>query len=284
MVVSINESYCSRDNEALDALIAAMKSTYGKDFSQYARSSIIRRVTRRMHIWKLSSIEDMVSVIVSNPCKWQVLFNDLSTSVTELFRDPFVFKSLQHEVFPILATFPFFKVWVAGCSTGEEVYSLAILLHEHNLLKRARIYGTDFNNHIIKRAKDGIYDINVLTDSKSAYEAAGGQSSLQNYFHTAYGKCKVKPLLTKNITFANHNLTSDGVFGEVELVLCRNVLIYFDSSLKQRALTLFANSLYPGGFLTLGTHEAIMHKENLAQFQVIDNKASLYRKQRPSNE
>ncbi|WP_448549531.1 CheR family methyltransferase [Thalassotalea fusca] len=284
MVESVDETYTDADLYQLNELIAAMKSSYGKDFSHYTKSSVFRRVMRRKNLWNLANIGEMVPLITNDPCKWQVLFNDLSTSVTQLYRDPFVFKCLQEEVFPVLATFPFFKIWVAGCSTGEEVYSLAILLHEQDLLKRARIYGTDFNDSNITKAKDGIYNLSAVADSQTAFNAAGGRKTLTDYFHVAYGKCKAKPFITKNITFANHNLTSDGVFGEVELVLCRNVLIYFDKSLKQRALTLFDQSLYPGGFLTLGTHESIMHQEQAMKFTLVDRYASIYRKQLPTND
>jgi len=284
MAESVDETYTEADISQLNELIVAMRSSYGKDFSQYTKSSVFRRVMRRKNLWNLTCISDMVPLISKDPCKWQVLFNDLSTSVTQLFRDPFVFKYLQEEVFPVLATFPFFKIWVAGCSTGEEVYSLAILLHEQGLLDRARIYGTDFNDGNIAKAKDGIYGLNAVAESQTAYNDAGGSKTLTDYFHIAYGKCKAKSFITKNITFANHNLTSDGVFGEVELVLCRNVLIYFDKPLKQRALTLFEQSLYPGGFLTLGTRESIMYREQARHFTLVDRFASVYRKQLPTDD
>lgn len=183
MALSVEQSYSQTDYNHLELLIQAMMTTYGKGFSNYLQSSVIRRVMRRKQIWNLASIGEMVPLITQNPNKWQVLFNDLSTPVTKFFRNAAAFNAIKQEVFPMLATFPFFKIWVVGCATGEEAYSLAILLHEQKLLSRARIYGTDFNDNILRQAKDGIYDQRIVFEREKAYQAAGGTQSLKQYFH-----------------------------------------------------------------------------------------------------
>lgn len=278
MVIPIKANNLNIDEQDVEELLSVIQSSFGLDFHNYTRSSIIRRLSRRMQLWQLESIKDMAPIILNDSNKWQQLLNDLSISVTSLFRDPFVFQAIKKHVFPLLETFPFFKVWVAGCSTGEEVYSLAILLHEYGLLNRARIYGTDFNNAVLKQAKEGIFDQNVIEQNIKSYLLAGGQYSLDQYFHIAYGKGKIKPHILSHITFANHNLTADEAFGEVELILCRNVLIYFNKSLKQRAFSIFNESLYPRGFLVLGTKESIIDKELSLSFEEIDSDASIYQK------
>lgn len=278
MVIPIKTNNFDIDEQGVDDLLTKIHSSFGLDFRNYARSSIVRRLSRRMQLWHVDNIHDIAPIILSDAKKWQQLLNDLSISVTSLFRDPFVFQSIQKHVFPLLDTFPFFKIWIAGCSTGEEAYSLAILLHEHGLLKRARIYGTDFNDAILKQAKLGIYDQGAIEQSVKAYLMSGGRYSLDQYFHIAYGKGKIKPDLLEHVTFANHNLTIDGAFGEVELILCRNVLIYFNKDLKQRAFSIFNESLYPRGFLVLGTKESIIDKEISQHYEEIDKQASIYQK------
>ncbi|GHF98431.1 CheR family methyltransferase [Thalassotalea marina] len=278
MVIPVKTDNVTVDEQGVDELLSVIKTEFGLDFYDYTRSSIVRRLTRRMQLWHLQDIRDIAPIILNDTNKWQQLLNDLSISVTSLFRDPAVFKSIQQHVFPLLETFPFFKIWIAGCSTGEEVYSLAILLHEHGILKRARIYGTDFNDAVLKQAKEGIFDQSIIEQNIKAYLMAGGQYSLDQYFHLAYGKGKIKPHILNQITFSNHNLTTDGAFGEVELILCRNVLIYFNKTLKQKAFSIFNESLYPRGFLILGTKESIIDKDLSILYEEIDKNSSIYQK------
>ena len=278
MALSIDQESSSQEQLELNLLLDTIRRRYGKDFHDYAPASLLRRVNRRKQMWGLDHISDMIPKILQEPKSWQELLTDLSTSVTEMFRDPEVFLQLKQEVFPVLSTFPFFKIWHVGCATGEEVYSLAILLFEQGLLSRAQIYGTDFNDQVLASAKDGIYALEHIQKFESAYLAAGGQRALSDYFTSAYGKCKVQQLLKDRVTFANHNLTDDGVFAEVELILCRNVLIYFNSRLKSRSMALFYDSLHTSGFLVLGTKEALPQLAADTKFEYVDKRTKIYRK------
>ena len=260
----------------MNSLLDALYQYYGYDYRDYAKQSVLNRLLWRQKQWQLNHLSEIIPLILHSESHLQVLLSDLSITVTEMFRDPQHLSELVRVVFPYLQTFPFFKVWHAGCATGEEVYSFAMLLYEHGLLDRAQIYATDFNPTALKKAKQAIYNHADLDKYTEQYHQAGGQAKLENYFQFGYGNMKIKDELTKNIIFSKHNLVADGAFGVMELIVCRNVLIYFNPDLKKRVINLFSDSLYHNGYLFLGNSEALdteQHKE----FSVVNRKARLYR-------
>ena len=195
-----------------------------------------------------------------------------------MFRDPFFFRSLRDNVLPVLNTWPSFKVWCAGCATGEEVYSLAILLEEAGIYKNATVYATDFNETSLAKAKEGLYEFDRVRQFSKSYQEAGGQKSFSDYYHAKYDSAILVARLKKRLTFANHNLAVDQVFSEMHLIVCRNVLIYFAQDLQDRVLGLFADSLVIGGFLCLGAQEALQFSSVNRQFKEVDRSARIFKR------
>jgi chemotaxis protein methyltransferase CheR len=202
----------------------------------------------------------------------------MSITVTEMFRDPPFYRQLRDSIIATLKTYPFIKIWHAGCATGEEAYSMAILLHEAGFLSRARIYATDFNKHSLETAQSGVYPAEKMAAYEANYRAAGGTGHFSDYYSAGYDLAKFKDFLKERITFSYHNLVTDGVFGEMNLICCRNVLIYFDRHLQNHALTLFDHSLRHGGFLCLGAKESLSFTVIRQQFTAVDGKQKIYRK------
>jgi len=269
--------YEIRDIE-LNLLLEALYQRYGYDFRSYARASIDRRVRSFLVTAGCASISALIPMIMHDETVFSRLAQALSITVTEMFRDPFVYRAMRQQVIPILRTWPHIKVWHAGCATGEEVYSVAILLHEEGLYERSIIYATDFNDEALARARDGIYELDRMREFTKSYQEAGGRNSFSDYYHARYNSAVISPRLKSNITFANHNLAADGVFGEMHLVICRNVLIYFNGDLKNRALKLFSDSLVNGGFLCIGTKEDLQFSSVASGFSVVDQKARIYKR------
>jgi chemotaxis protein methyltransferase CheR len=195
-----------------------------------------------------------------------------------MFRDPFFYCSLRENVVPLLRTWPHIKIWHAGCATGEEVYSMAIILKEEGLYERSTIYATDFNDESLEKARAGVYEIPKLKEATGSYNEAGGKGSFSEYYHACYDAVTMDPTLKERIVFANHNLVSDSSFGEMHLIVCRNVLIYFDKELKDRALGLFTESLVNGGLLCLGTKEDLHFSSESNHYDAVDKKAKIFRK------
>ena len=255
----------------LELLVEAIYKRYGYDFRKYAGASFKRRVKNHLAKTNEESITALASTILRDEARFQELLFDISVTVTEMFRDPWFFSALREKVFPFLKTFPFVNIWVAGCATGEEVYSLAILLNEEQLYERCQIYATDFNNKALEKARSRIFPLKDIKKYHRNYLQAGGKNSLTDYCLAQYDAAIFDPSLLEKVTFANHNLSTDSVFGEMNLILCRNVLIYFNSSLQNRVLRLFGNSLRHNGFLCLGSSETIefsdirLHFVNIAQ-------------------
>jgi chemotaxis protein methyltransferase CheR len=241
----------------LDLLLEAIYQRYGYDFKQYNQASIKRRVRHHLTRTKLQRISALISPLLYDEAAFHAFFFDLSITVTEMFRNPEFYLALREKVIPFLQTFPFINIWQAGCATGEEVYSLVIVLKEEGLYDRARIYATDFNKAALEKAKARIYPLEQIQAYSANYQKAGGKKLLSDYYRARYESVIMDSSLQDNITFANHNLTTDGVFGEMHLILCRNVLIYFNRTLRNRVLTLFRNSLRYNGFLCLGSSETI---------------------------
>lgn len=258
--------------------LEAIFQKYGYDFRDYSKAHIKRRLMHRMAIGKFDTVSQMQDIILRDKSFFISLLEDLSINVTEMFRDPEFYSSFREQVIPNLRTYPFIKIWHAGCATGEEVYSLAILLKEENLLDRCQIYATDFNRRVLDIAKLGIYPTNDLDKFSRNYIESGGKGKLSDYYTLKYGSLKFDQSLTKKVVFADHNLVTDSVFAEVNLILCRNVLIYFNKDLQNKVINLFYKSLSSSGFLCLGTKESLRFTQIESNFANIDSIQKIYKK------
>jgi len=262
----------------LDLFVQALKRRHGHDFSQYAPASLMRRVRQLVHDHGCSSVSALTARLLHEPDFVTQVIQGLSVPVSEMFRDPNVFRLLREQVLPILASYPQINIWQAGCAHGQEVYSLAILLEEEGLYERSHIFATDFNPDALQRAREGIYPAKDAQLWSRNYLEAGGHLSLASYYSARYDFIRINERLRRNITFANHNLVVDKVFCEAHLVLCRNVLIYFSNPLQNRTLTLFRDSLVRGGHLCLGLRETLDFAPVAVDFTAIDAKLRLYRR------
>lgn len=262
----------------IDLLLEAIFQRYGYDFRSYARASIERRIRQFMLRTNCKSISEMIPKLLQDNDFFSQMARYFSITVTEMFRDPQVFQTIREQVVPLLKTWPHFKIWHAGCATGEEVYSLAIILKEEGIYNRATIYATDFNDDSLDAAREGIYDIRNLKEATKNYQTAGGKTSLSDYYHSKYNSAIMDKSLKERITFANHNLAVDEAFGEMHLIFCRNVLIYFNRELQNRVLNIFTNSIVNGGILCLGTKESIQFTDVNKMYSVLDGKSKIYKK------
>jgi chemotaxis protein methyltransferase CheR len=262
----------------LHLFLEALCQRYGYDFRNYAQASVKRRVRHLLAKSGYTRISEMLPRLLYDETFAQSAIYDFSISVTEMFRDPDFYRSLRKNVVPYLKTYPFIKVWHAGCATGEEVYSLAIVLQEEGLYDRATIFATDFNEMVLEKAREGIYPLKDIRQYTTNYQKAGGERPFADYYHAQYESAIMNQSLKRNITFASHNLVTDGVFGEMHLIFCRNVLIYFDKTLQNRVLKLFADSLNHGSFLCLGSKETLEFSEVINNFKSVDERAKIYQK------
>jgi chemotaxis protein methyltransferase CheR len=259
-----------------DLLLDAIYRRYGHDFRGYARTHLERRIRRFLGKIRYTAISELIPKVLHEETFFEKLALEFSITVTEMFRDPFVYRSIREKVVPFLRTYPFIRVWIAGCSTGEEAYSLAIVLKEEGLLQRSTIFATDFNDSALQRAREGVYAIGNIRQFTENYQQGGGIDSFSKYYHAHYGRVTIDQSLKERIVFANHNLATDAVFNEVHLILCRNVLIYFDQDLQDRVLTVFSESLTRRGFLCLGTSEEVQFSKVRDCFKIIDNSARIF--------
>lgn len=257
------------DDRELEVLINEVYDYYGFDFSGYSRASLKRRVDRLMQIEKFTGFAQLLSKIRSDANYAARLVEEITVNVTEMFRDPHFYKVLRTEILPTLAPKPFIRVWLAGCSTGEEAYSVAILLQELNLLHKSLLYATDINADVLAQAKDATFQLRTMRQYSENYIASGGKMDFSDYYVANYGVAKFNSSLAEKIVFSQHNLVSDRSFNEFDLILCRNVMIYFDKDLQEHVLKLFSESLDTLGYLALGTKETIKFssiKQNFQQF------------------
>lgn len=264
--------------QQVEELILEIKSHYGYDFSGYSRASVYRRINRFLTHNHLSEVEELKKEVISDPFYFERFLQQITVNVTEMFRDPGFFLSLRKTVLPILSTYPYIKIWDAGCSTGEELFSLTILLQEEGLLDRTRIYATDINQKVLKQAREGVFPANHLAADNSAYLASGGKKAFSNYYVSHYGSLKFNASLIRNVVFYPHNLATDFSFNEFHLILCRNVLIYFTSQLQEKVLNLFDQSLVGLGYLGLGKKESLSISEVATHFNFVDKENRIYRK------
>lgn len=262
----------------IDLFLDAIFTRYGYDFRHYAKASVRRRIKHVLAKSGKEHLSELIPQLLYDEVFAHKLIHEFSITVTEMFRDPGFYRAVRQVIAPYLKTYPFLKIWVAGCATGEEVYSLAIVLQEEGLYDRVNIFATDFNDAALQKAKDGIYPLKEVQQYTANYQKAGGQRSFSDYYHAEYESAIMDKSLKTNITFAHHNLVRDGVFSEVQLIFCRNVLIYFDRTLQNWVLSILTESLSRGGFLCLGTKEALDFSSVYDQYKPITPAERIYQK------
>jgi chemotaxis protein methyltransferase CheR len=278
MTNEATEKIIKNEDIELELLLEAIYMKYGYDFRNYSRAHIRRRIRHKMTLGGFRSITEILHKTLYDSKFFYELLSYLSISTTKMFRDPSFYKAFREKVIPILKTYPFIRIWHAGCSTGQEVYSMAILLEEEGLLHRTQIYATDFDKAALKEAKEGIYHIDNIKEYTHNYQKSGGKSSFSDYYVAQYGSVIFDSSLNKKITFAEHNLVTDGLFGEMHVILCRNVLIYFNNELQNKVIKLFLDSLCDGCFLCLGSSESLISSNSSNCFEEFAITEKVYRK------
>jgi chemotaxis protein methyltransferase CheR len=281
MAAKADEQAAERDDVdeiELGLLLEGVYRRYGFDFREYAPASLRRRVWRRVHAEGLATISALQDRLLHDPACMERLLLDLSINVTAMFRDPTFYVAVREKVVPLLRTYPFTRIWVAGCSTGEEVYSLAILLLEEGVYERARIYATDINESVLDRARAGVFPLDKMREYTQNYIKAGGQRAFSEYYLAKYDGAQFQRSLVENVVFAQHNLVSDRSFNEFNVIVCRNVMIYFDRALQDRVHRLFYDSLAMFGVLALGAKESIRFSPFEESYEDLDANERLYKK------
>jgi chemotaxis protein methyltransferase CheR len=268
------------DEIELALLLEGVYRRYGFDFREYAPASLRRRVWRRVHAEGLSTISALQDKLLHDPASMERLLLDLSINVTAMFRDPSFYLRFREKVVPLLRTYPFTRIWVAGCSTGEEVYSLAILLQEEAVYERTRIYATDINESVLERARAGVFPLEKMREYTENYIKAGGTRAFSEYYLAKYDGAQFQRSLVDNVVFAQHNLVSDRSFNEFNVIVCRNVMIYFDRGLQDHVHRLFYESLMTFGVLALGAKESISFSPFEDRYEDLDANERLYKKVR----
>ncbi len=265
-------------DEQVEQLLTDALEIYGYDFTNYSKASVKRRINRLFAIDRFPSFAELRYRLRNDKTYLNHFVESISVNVTEMFRDPMFYLALRNVVLPQLATYPYIRIWHAGCATGEEVYSMAILLKELNLLHKSVLYATDINQEALERARQGIVPLNNMKLYSENYIRSGGTQAFSNYYSATYDRAKLNDDLKSKMVFAMHNLVSDGSFNEFQLILCRNVLIYFNKDLQDNVIRLFNNSLEKLGFLALGTKETLRFTDVTKQFRQIDGKEKIWRK------
>jgi len=260
-------------------LLDSIRLVYGYDFTEYSEGSLGRRVAHFMKTQNIADIHEVAKAILRDEAVFELFVQDVTVTVTEMFRDPAFYKSLREKVSARLATYPLIRVWIAGCATGEEVYSVAILLKEEGLLERSLIYATDINQRSLQKAREGIFPIGHMAKYTANYLKSGGRGSFSDYYLAKYDGVLMDKTLRQAIVFSAHNLTTDQSFNEFQLILCRNVLIYFNQSLQSKVIGLFHESLCPFGILALGNKESLLFTDKEHKYRTVDNKERIFIKQ-----
>ncbi len=262
----------------LALLMEGIFRLHGFDFRDYSVPSLKRRVMKRVYGENLTSISGLQEKVFREPACMERLLLDLSVNVTAMFRDPSFYAAFRHQVVPLLRTYPFVRVWHAGCSTGEEVYSMAILLQEEGLYDRCRIYATDMNEPVLEKARKGIIPLSSMKENTANYLVGGGSAAFSDYYTANYDSAIFHPSLTRHVVFAQHNLAIDGSFNVFNVIFCRNVLIYFNQKLQERVLGLFHESLEKFGILGLGKKESLKYTSVADSYEELDEVERLYRR------
>jgi chemotaxis protein methyltransferase CheR len=268
----------SADEIELRLLLDAIYHRFQYDFRQYSPASIRRRMMLALRVLGCQTFSALQERVLHDPSTFPVLLQYLTVQVSDLFRDPRYFRVLRERVVPVLRTYPSVKIWIAGCSTGEEVYSFAILLREEGLLDQTILYATDINADALRVAESGIYALERMKLFTANHQASGAPCSLASYYTARYGSALFDRTLRKNVVFSDHSLATDTVFGEMQLVSCRNVLIYFERALQDRAVSLFRDALCRRGFLGLGAKETLRFSSHEADFEVLAPEERWYRR------
>lgn len=264
-------------DEEVEILLSDMLDIYGYDFNDYSKASLKRRIDRLFTLDKFPSFAEFRYRIKNDERYLKRFVEEITVNVTEMFRDPSFYETLRNEVLPVLATYPLIRIWHAGCSTGEEVYSMAILLQEAGFLKKSLLYATDINPEVLEKAKEGIFPLSQMKQYSENYLVAGGKKEFSEYYTSRYDRAKFDKQLSRKMIFATHNLVSDRSFNEFQLILCRNVMIYFDKDLQDRVLKLFDQSLEQLGFLALGAKETLRFSSIALSYKQI-GKEKIWRK------
>lgn len=262
----------------IELLLNGVHRLYGYDFRNYALPSLKRRIWHHVHAENVQTISALQDKVLHDRACFERFVYSLSIPVTEMFRDPGLFLTFRHKVIPLLRTYPYIRIWHAGCSTGEEVYSMAILLHEEGLYDKARIYATDMNDRSLQQAKEGVYEIGKMQQYTKNYLEAGGNRAFSEYYTAKYNSVILQPYLRKNIIFAEHNLATDTSFNEFNVIFCRNVMIYFNDQLRDHVHGLFHESLSRFGVLVLGAKESIHFTRYSDSYEPLDRVEKIYRK------
>jgi chemotaxis protein methyltransferase CheR len=268
----------ARERLEIDLLLEAIQRRYGFDFRGYALASLRRRLWHRAYGEGLQTLSGLQERVLHDPSCMDRLLRDLSINVTEMFRDPSFHRALRERVFPLLRTHPFIRIWNAGCSTGEEIYSLAIALREEGLLDRTRIYATDIDDTVLERARAGMFALDRMQRYTENYLRAGGSDEFSSYYSAAGDSARFDPSLAAGIVFAQHNLVTDGSFNEFHLIVCRNVLIYFGHKLQEAVLGLFGASMSRFGILALGRKESIRHSAHADEYEPLVEAEKIFRR------
>ena len=272
-----NQSSFLEDLE-IRLLLEGIYENYGFDFREYAFASLKRRVIRMLVNEGLDTVSALQDRVLHDKVSMERFLLNLSVNVTAMFRDPLFYRAFRDSVIPLLRTYPFIRIWHAGCSTGEEVYSLAILLHEEGIGKKSRIYATDMNEIVIQKAKEGIYPLQTMKEYTKNYIKAGGTGTFSDYYTAKYDNAIIRPFIKENIVFSRHNLVSDRSFNEFNAILCRNVMIYFSQPLQNRVLELLHSSLARFGILALGQKESLRFTPYEDKFEGLNEEQKIYKR------
>lgn len=266
------------ETQEIKELLESIRFVYGYDFTDYAEASLKRRIDHFMGMQKIPTVKALGKALLRDEGFFEQFVQELTVNVTEMFRDPAFYKSLRTHVVKRLATYPLIRIWVAGASTGEEVYSVAILLKEEGLLKRSVIYATDINQRALQTAREGVYKADNMKTYTANYQKSGGTQAFSDYYVSKYNSVLLDKSLKENIVFSAHNLVIDKSFNEFQLILCRNVLIYFNQQLQNKVINLFYESLCPFGFLGLGNKESLLFTDCKSNFEEVDRKEKIFMK------
>ena len=272
------EGVIALDDQQIDLLLGDLIDRYGYDFSDYSRASFKRRVTRLIDQDRFLSFAEFRYRLLDDATYLTRFVEQVTVNVTEMFRDPHFYRVLREKILPVLGTWPMIRIWHAGCSTGEEVYSLSILLQEANLLHKSVQYATDINPSVLERARTGIFPLSQMKQYSENYILSGGRQDFSSYYTAQYNSARFDSALGKRVVLATHNLVSDGMFNEFQLILCRNVMIYFDKVLQDKVMHLFYDSLETLGYLALGSKETIKFTSVAGRFKQLEDRERIWRK------